>query len=1302
MKASVVFAVSILAVIFSITSPATTYYVDVNSTNPTPPYSDWSIAATNIQDAIDASADGDAVLVTNGVYRFGGAVMAGDLTNRVALNKAITVQSVNGPWATIIQGNGQGAGPGFVRCAWLTNGASLVGFTLSYGGTRTSGDTTTLQSGGGVWCASSNAIVANCVIATNAASYGGAGVFGGTINNCLIRMNGISTVPFGSAANGANLNNCTITSNSSSIAVFFSRLTNCIVYSNPGNYNASSCVLSYCCTTPLPPGVGNFTTPPQFFDGVHLSAGSPCIHTGTNLTTGTDLFGKAWANPPSVGCAEWTPEPLVSKPQIKLTGDPVGFTVTATGSGQTPLSFSWLRNGTLIQNDGHFSAAQTTNLVAAGVTFSDAGTYQLIVSNAFGVITGDVAQLVVHCVDLASANPVSPYLSWATAATNIQDAITVALPGEVVLVTNGFYATGGKSMDGTITNRVSVDKAIIVQSVNGPIATVIQGAWDPISTNGVGAVRCAWLTNNATLSGFTLFGGATQSSGSGGGVVGPVTNSFKSPNAIVFNCIIVSNAAASFGGGVRYVSLINCALSNNVSRGSGGGAEWSALRNCVISGNAAISSGSGMGGGADNCALINCAIVKNFGFRGGGGAYSSSMVNCTVTGNSCDILGSGGGVSLTTLTNCIVYGNTMPGSSSSSNSVNGTFAFSCTAPLAAGNGNISADPLLLPDGIHLSTGSPCIGAGASVTVFKDIDGQIWNNPPSIGCDEWQPAPVIGIQPSYQVGIPAHSLSFGIVVAGQAPFSFFWSKDGSLIQDDGHFANSGTANLVVNNFGPDDVGSYQVIVSNAFGVVTSAVANVVIHTVNIANANPVAPYSAWATAATNIQDAIDATAPGDIVLVTNGIYATGGKVMAGDLLNRVALDKPVTVVSVNGYQSTVIQGVWDPASTNGPGAVRCAWLTSGAVLNGFTLQNGATRATGNPTTLQSGGGVWGASTNAIVSNCVLTNNQAINGGGIAYGTLQNSLITFNAAAFGGGAYFANLNNCTVVNNYTTTSASFRGAGTYDGVTKNSIVVDNYDNYPFGFTEDNYSSQFLPASLAKYSYSCTRPYNTGMPSGAGNINANTVNLQMLDLFHIASTSPCRGAGNPLYASGNDLDGEPWSAPPSMGCDEVVISNLVGPLSVSLQAYQPIVPTNHYAFFGGYIMGKAANVSWSFGDGSVATNTGSDINHFWTNSGDYTVTFTAYNLDNPLGVSASTIIHVMPLLSPQLQTATLLTNGFQFQFTGQTGAIYTVQFATNLAPPVTWQNLQFIGYSNGGVHQITDLTTPTGTRFYRVLAQ
>jgi hypothetical protein len=249
---------------------------------------------------------------------------------------------------------------------------------------------------------------------------------------------------------------------------------------------------------------------------------------------------------------------------------------------------------------------------------------------AGGLLFALNAPAATYSVNQNSPNPAPPFADWDTAATNIQTAINLASAGDVVLVTNGVYAQGGVSMDGVITNCVAINQAMLVQSVNGPAVTAIQGAWNPATTNGPGAVRCAWLTNNATLSGFTLQGGATGDSGTaayGGGVYGVSTQ------AMVDNCGIVTNSASSAGGGACQVTLSHCTLTGNqVVSSTGGGAYGCNLTNCWITSDFAVGNS---GGGTAHCTAINCAHKKNSpGHDYGGAVFEGSLVNCTVTENT--------------------------------------------------------------------------------------------------------------------------------------------------------------------------------------------------------------------------------------------------------------------------------------------------------------------------------------------------------------------------------------------------------------------------------------------------------------------------------------------------------------------------------------------------------------------------------------------------------------------------------------------------------------------------------------------
>ena len=241
------FGILLLASLLAgVCAPAATLYVDAGSTNPIAPYTNWLTAAAVIQDAVDAAVAGDEVVVTNGVYGIGGrALFRTDfepMTNRVAVDKPISLRSASGPEFTAIQGmrmpeggitpSGFGIADGAIRCAYLAAGATLSGFTLTNGGT-VSDVNSNMGNGGGVFCETTSALVTNCVFVGNFAVGEGGGVWGGTLNNCIFVGNLAS---WGGGASASALNSCTITNNQAQCGggAVAATLRNCILTSNVG------------------------------------------------------------------------------------------------------------------------------------------------------------------------------------------------------------------------------------------------------------------------------------------------------------------------------------------------------------------------------------------------------------------------------------------------------------------------------------------------------------------------------------------------------------------------------------------------------------------------------------------------------------------------------------------------------------------------------------------------------------------------------------------------------------------------------------------------------------------------------------------------------------------------------------------------------------------------------------------------------------------------------------------------------------------------------------------------------------
>jgi len=160
--------------------------------------------------------------------------------------------------------------------------------------------------------------------------------------------------------------------------------------------------------------------------------------------------------------------------QTVMLGSNATFAVTATGF--EPLSYQWWKDG------ANLTGQTATNLVLAGVQFSDAGNYWAVVTDVAGSATSQVATLTVVA-------PLPPTIARQpasrTAEAGSQTGFQVRAAGDLVLAYQWFF-NGTNAVTGATTNWLRLTN---VQPAHA-------GAYAVVVTNAVGAVTSApaWLS----------------------------------------------------------------------------------------------------------------------------------------------------------------------------------------------------------------------------------------------------------------------------------------------------------------------------------------------------------------------------------------------------------------------------------------------------------------------------------------------------------------------------------------------------------------------------------------------------------------------------------------------------------------------------------------------------------------------------------------------------------------------------------------------------------------------------------------
>ncbi len=173
---------------------------------------------------------------------------------------------------------------------------------------------------------------------------------------------------------------------------------------------------------------------------------SVVVSNSYGVVTSSNAVLNVFAVPPSI-----TTEPVS---QIAFAGSPANFSITAEGTA--PLSYQWYLNQTNV-----LAGATNATLLLAGVQFSDAGNYSVVVTNDYGSIASSNAVLtVIDSLNHFSWNPIpSPRF------VNVPFAVTLKAIDPINEVFTNFNGTVVLSS----TNGIPV---------NPPVsANFVQGQW---------------------------------------------------------------------------------------------------------------------------------------------------------------------------------------------------------------------------------------------------------------------------------------------------------------------------------------------------------------------------------------------------------------------------------------------------------------------------------------------------------------------------------------------------------------------------------------------------------------------------------------------------------------------------------------------------------------------------------------------------------------------------------------------------------------------------------------------------------
>jgi hypothetical protein len=480
---------------------------------------------------------------------------------------------------------------------------------------------------------------------------------------------------------------------------------------------------------------------------------------------------------------------IVQQPQGQIVIPDTNHTFTVAGAGSLPLDYQWLFNNAPIVG------ASNASLTLSNVTLTSQGNYSVVITNAYGSVTSSVAALTVTW--LLSDGTVIPSSDGHDG--DYVPAGSASLAGGTYYFRD-FIIQPGATITVTGTNALNVycsRLANIMGTLTASGGTGGNGAGGDVPGGVGGASGSGGYAGGA--------GGGRQTGGNG-----PATNGFGPGGGIgVAVNLSVSIpgggggggfALAGANGGVGYCCTARCG-SEVFTPGSVGGVSYSSNNFAVLlggsggggGGSSAADNGSGGGGGGGGGAIvIEAPVLRVTGAILCNGGTGGSVLD----GSDGSAGGGGSGGSIWLRGIAVTNSGTIHalGGSGGTTVVGGT----CGLPGVGGNGSVGR---IRRDGVSLEdTGS--ISPASFITVLTT-----------------NMSPLITVQPQSQVVILGSNATPSVTISPTVtgPFGYQWLFGASPIAD------ATNSSLTLSNVTLTSQGNYSVVITNAYGSVTSSVA-----------------------------------------------------------------------------------------------------------------------------------------------------------------------------------------------------------------------------------------------------------------------------------------------------------------------------------------------------------------------------------------------------------------------------------------------------------------------------------------------